>query len=97
MTNKQYFVRDASTFGKKINEEFVVINSKTESFYVLNETGETIYRILGRKKTIAQIIDKIIARFAIEAKRLQNDVKLYLREGIEKGLFRVIKSNNRKI
>lgn len=90
MSKTLYFKRDSSTFGKKLNDEFVVINSRTESFFVLNQTGEVIYKMLGRKKTLRQIEEQILSLFGAKVINLQNDIKSFLNEGRLKGLFREI-------
>lgn len=92
----QYYIRESATFGRKIKEEFVVINTRTESFFVLNDTGETIYRTLGRKKTLTEIMSKIAANFATDAKTLEKDILFFLEDGVKKGLFKSVSSNNRR-
>lgn len=91
MAKHNYYIRDSATFGKKINNEFVVINSRTESFFVLNQTGEAIYKTLGKKKALRQIEKQILSCFGIKDIQIRNDIKSFLDEGKLKELFKEIR------
>lgn len=84
------YIRERSTFGKKIGSEFLAVQPNTDSFFVLNETGKCIYQYLNKKRSLAEIVGKIVKIFSIDEKKAELDIHVFLADGIKRGLVKEI-------
>lgn len=76
----KYPKRNPDLAYRLIDNESVIVTPQEGLARVLNESASIIWELLDGKKSIGEIIDRIIAEFEISPEEAQEDVLDFLKE-----------------
>ena len=65
----------------------VLMNLKKGNFYNLNETGVTIWELSSKEIKVSEIIDKIVAEYAVDREQITADVCQFINDMKENELI----------
>jgi hypothetical protein len=73
--------------SRKMIDEVVIVNLKSETIYTLNETGAKFWELMEEGKRIDQIIVEIQNEYNITEEILQNELEFIVSQLLERGLI----------
>lgn len=67
--------RKPNLLTQSIHNVFILIDPDEDNYFELNETAEVIWRFLWKKRTVSEIINKIISVYKAESKKaISNEI-----------------------
>ncbi len=72
--------RGSDVIWRKLGDETVLLNVKTENYYSLNEVGARIWELIDGQTTARDIAAKIAEEFDAPVEEVEIDVRTLLRE-----------------
>lgn len=70
-------------------DEAAILHLKNGVYYGLNPVGARIWKLLQQPLTIGQLLERMLAEYDVDNKRLEADVRHLLGELAENDLIRV--------
>lgn len=85
---KKVYKKDPETIYRLVDEEPVIIPLRSDvgvsdlgAFYILkNKTAACVWDFIDGKKSVEQIIGKILKKFQVEPKKAETDVARFIKE-----------------
>ena len=85
---RKVYKKDRETIYRLVDGEPVIIPLRSDieindlgAFYILkNETAAYIWELIDGKKTVRQIVEAVLERFQVEAKKAEIDVENFIKE-----------------
>ncbi|MHB0871727.1 MAG: PqqD family protein [Chloroflexota bacterium] len=71
---------------RKIGEETILLNSRSENYYSLNEVGTRVWELIDGQTTAREIASRIAEEYDAPAEEIEEDVVALLQELREQGL-----------
>jgi len=65
---------------QEIDNEYVLLNMKTELYFGLNDIGARVWQIISQEGTTDTLIEKIMAEYEVSADALKADISELLNE-----------------
>lgn len=72
---------------REVGEEMVMLNLDEENYYGLNAVGARLMQIAENGAMLEQIVEQLLAEFAVEREQLEIDVRQIAAELIAAGLL----------
>jgi hypothetical protein len=90
----EVFVRDEVAVTRRIAGETVIVPVRNDvadldSIYTLNETGSFVWDLIDGQRTVARLIDAVVAEFEVSPEVAATDVARLLASLREEGLLRL--------
>ncbi len=79
--------RNPSIVWTKLEGKAVLLNVELGRYYEANAVGSLIWELLDEPCTIADIVERIVARFRVDREQCQADVLNFLEALAESGLL----------
>jgi hypothetical protein len=84
--------RKKGVLSANFSEGTVVFNLKTRRPYVFNTLAQEVWLRLSRPRTIAEMVNLLVQRYAVGARRLRQDLNFLLEKLKKKGLVEHVKT-----
>jgi hypothetical protein len=78
--NSEIFTIDPNIIYRRIDEEIILINLKTERIFILNNTGAKLWDYLSEGLTAEQIRSRLLDEFDVEATQLEFELERMIKE-----------------
>jgi Coenzyme PQQ synthesis protein D (PqqD) len=86
--NDSTVLRARSTIRfRLVGDEGVVVRQDSAEVIAVNDVGATILSLLDARRTIAQLLEKLLAEFEIDGQSLRNDVVGFLSDLVSAGVL----------
>jgi len=90
----EVFTRDEAAVTRRIAGETVIVPVRNDvadldSIYTLNETGSFVWDLIDGQRTVARLIDAVVAEFEVSPAVAATDVARLLASLREEGLLRL--------
>ena len=72
-----------------LDGEAVILNVRTGAYFGTNSVGTHIWQAYTEGKTVAEVIDSVVARFEVDAEHAQTDVIAFTESLLKSGLLSV--------
>ncbi|MEM7116769.1 MAG: lasso peptide biosynthesis PqqD family chaperone [Chloroflexota bacterium] len=72
-----------------LEDELVMLNLESSHYYGLEAVGKFIWEQLAQSKTVAQLVDELLAEFKVERETCEQEVLLFLQDLAQEGLIQV--------
>ncbi len=76
---KKIKISDSVLF-QEIDNEYVLLNMKTELYFGLNDIGAKVWQIISQEGTTDTLIEKIMSEYDVPADTLRTDISQLLNE-----------------
>ncbi len=86
-TLRESFVKKNRLITKKLENEFIVVDTENGQVHSLNETAAMIWQMYDGKLSIDEITQCILEKYKVTFETAKSDVEKVLRSFIEKGLI----------
>lgn len=73
-------IRRPEVIWRKMGEETVLLNSRTEDYFSLNEVGTRVWELIDGQATPRDIAAKIAEEYEVEPREVEADVEALLQE-----------------
>jgi len=70
-----------------LDGEAVILNTRTGAYFGTNPVGTHIWQLYAEGKTVAEVVDGVVARFEVDAERAQADVLAFTESLLKGGLL----------
>ncbi len=70
-----------------LDGEAVILNTRTGAYFGTNPVGTHIWQLYAEGKTVAEVVDGVVARFEVDAERAQSDVLAFTESLLKGGLL----------
>jgi len=60
---------------QKIDKETVIFDAEESVFYTLNETASEIFKMIKKRLSEEEIVEKMIKKYSIKKEKAEKDVK----------------------
>src|SRR5262249_51499958 len=84
--------RDPAVVVAQVPDGTMLLHARTELYSSLDEVGSAIWELIDGDRTVAQIVDAMLAEYDAEADELGADVEALLMELAEHDLIRLTDS-----
>ncbi len=81
----QRFVRDADVVGATTSGAQILLNSRTWNYLSLDEIGARIWALLECPTPLPELVNRLVAEYAVDAAVCRADTEEFLRDLAEKG------------
>ena len=71
----------------QVDDETVILHFEDGVYYGLDRVGTSIWRLLQEPRTVAEIRDRIVEEYDVDAERCERDLLTLLRDLVERGLI----------
>ncbi len=92
LTLSSQVVASKDQISSQLGDEAVILDLKAGIYHGLNPTSARIWQLVQQSSTVAAIRDCILAEYAVEPARCEEDVLSILRELNSKGLIEIIEN-----
>lgn len=82
-----YLQKKTNLAFRKIENEFVIMDTEENILHTLNEIGSLIWKMADGKTSISKIIDKIYQQYNADKEIIKKDVIKFINELVEKKLL----------
>ena len=72
--------RSADVIGAELQDSIVLLQTKTWTYLELNETGIEIWRQLESPRSLASLIEALLAQFDVDEPRCRSEVEAFVEE-----------------
>lgn len=72
---------------RELENEFIIIDTKSAQIHSLNETAAAIWRMCDDKLSVDDMAQRILEKFDVSFETAKSDVEKTLRSFLEKGLI----------
>jgi hypothetical protein len=79
--------RNPSIIWTKLDKNLVLLNIELARYYETNAVGGLIWELLDEPRTVADIVDRVVARFRVDPEQCQADVLKFLEALGKSGLL----------
>lgn len=79
--------------SRRLDEQTVLVNLRTNRIFELNRTGARLWDLLGEGSSESQIVEQLLAEFEVPQEQLEREVRALLDSLLDEGLIR---SDNRE-
>lgn len=90
VTQQSTVVASVRQVSSDLGGEAVILQLESGVYYGLNAVGAAIWALLREPRMVEEIQEAILAEFAVDAERCQNDVIALLRQFEAEGLIEVL-------
>jgi len=59
--------------------EGILVDLNTKRYYQLNETALLIWKVIEKRSTVEEIVNEVMAQYAVDSKHAQQSVETLLR------------------
>lgn len=73
----------------EVSGEVVILNLKNGIYYSLNDVGTYVWKLIQEPRTVADIVDRLLEVYDVEADRCQEDLQALLQKLAAEGLIDV--------
>lgn len=73
--------------ARTLDDETVLLNLHTEEYYSLDDVGSHIWQLVDGNRTVAQIVDAVVAEYAADHAQVTTDTCDLLDELAREGLI----------
>ena len=73
--------------ARELEGEKVLLNLSSEEYYSLNEVGTRVWDLADGERTVAVLVDAIVAEYEAEREEVTEDVLALLDEMVDEGLL----------
>jgi len=91
MKTNDIFQKCDDVISKKMDDEMVLVNLKSEIIYTLNATGAKFWELIEEGKSFGQIITELQAEYNITKEELMNELEAIVSQLVERGLIQHVK------
>jgi len=91
MKTNDIFQKCDDVISKKMDDEMVLVNLKSEIIYTLNETGAKFWELIEEGKSFGQIITELQAEYNITKEELTTELEAIVSQLVERGLIQHVK------
>jgi len=91
MQTNDIFQKCEDVISKKMDDEMVLVNLKSEIIYTLNETGAKFWELIEEGKSFGQIITELQAEYNITKEELTTELEAIVSQLVERGLIQHVK------
>jgi hypothetical protein len=82
----QKFTVSPGVLSQEVDGETVLLDMNSENYFGLDEVGTRIWQLLSEKKTIRQVVDKLLDEYHADEFTLKEDVAEFVQLLIDAGL-----------
>jgi hypothetical protein len=82
----QKFTLSPGVLSQEVDGETVLLDMNSENYFGLDEVGTRIWQLLSEKKTIRQVVDKLLDEYHADEFTLKEDVAEFVQLLIDAGL-----------
>jgi hypothetical protein len=75
--------------SSQVGDETVILHLEDGVYYGLDPVGTSIWRLLQEPRSVAEIRDRIIEEYDVDAERCERDLDMLLRDLAARGLIDV--------
>lgn len=76
----------AAVVFRHLDDEAVLLNLKSGVYFGLNDVGARVWQLIVEQRTLARVLEALVAEYAAEPDVLERDLLNLSRELHEKGL-----------
>jgi len=91
MKTNDIFQKCDDVISKKMDDEMVLVNLKSEIIYTLNATGAKFWELIEEGKSFGQIITELQAEYNITKEELTTELEAIVSQLVERGLIQHVK------
>jgi hypothetical protein len=67
-------LHDRAAVAQRVNDEAVVLNTRTEGYFSLNEVGARVWDLVDGNREVPAIVATLLDEYDVEAAALRTDV-----------------------
>jgi hypothetical protein len=71
---QQIPLHDRAAVAQRVNDEAVVLNTRTEGYFSLNEVGARVWDLVDGNRDVSAIVATLLDEYDVEAAALRTDV-----------------------
>ena len=86
MDNKSYTI-SSSLMLQTIDDETLLMDSKTQLFYELNESGTVLFEVIQKHHTFNDVVDEMLERYDVSKEQIELDLNTFVTYLIEQGIL----------
>ncbi len=72
-----------------VEQDAVLLNTRTNKYYSLNEVGARFWNLLAEGKTLREVYQALLGEFEVEAPRLEQDLLELVERLLKSGLVEI--------
>lgn len=76
-----------SVFIQEIDDETVILDTKTQEYFSINEVGKNIWDMISKTSSLQKILDELVNIYEVPKEQLKNDMINFLEALNQKGLI----------
>ena len=65
-------------FLQKVDDETILLDTKTQEYFSLNEVGTTIWELVSLHKNLNEVKKEILSKYNIDEKQVENDILKFI-------------------
>ena len=73
--------------SRRLDEQTVLVNLRTNRIFELNRTGARLWDVLGEGSSESQIVERLLAEFEVPQEQLEREVRALLDQLLDEGLI----------
>lgn len=81
--------RSPEVLGSVLNDELVMVDAMTGKYYGLGGTGPRLWELLEQPMTVGELVDRLVAEYAVDERLCREETVRYLQQLHEAGLVRM--------
>jgi Coenzyme PQQ synthesis protein D (PqqD) len=79
--------RQPDVVSRRMDEQTVLVNLRTNRIFELNRTGARFWELLGDESSESQIVEKLLGEFDVPQAQLEREVAALIDSLVEEGLI----------
>lgn len=89
MNDKTVIKRNNTVVARSVGEKIIILDPKRGAVYTLNYSSAKIWKYLYKKRSIRDIVQKIVHDFKIPTEKAKKDILDFIKEGVRRKLFQI--------
>jgi len=77
-------------FIQEVDDETILLDSKTQEYFSLNEIGRIFYHFLAEKKVLRDVLEALKEQFDVAEDQLQKDLFAFVKALEDKNLLKLL-------
>jgi hypothetical protein len=73
--------------SRRLDEQTVLVNLRTNKIFELNRTGARFWELLGDRSSESQIVEALLAEFNVPQQQLEREVRELIDSLLDEGLI----------
>lgn len=87
LDSKVRYVRNASLFFNKIDDEIILMHPSTGNYFVFNMVASHIWELLSEPRTMDEVIHNLLKAYDVEPSLCESETRQYFQDLYEKSFI----------